>query len=555
MLKVKIFFIFLLYAVIVNGQTSFDLPSLDTNSKSVALLFKQKKNDDALALINKLISEKPSDGINYFNRAVVKYSKQVVYLKQRKYILNGKYYNVPEDEKYFIISNTGAEEIRSPLWYSLAKEIIEDCKKAKQNGYRNSELYYLLFSVSYDCDPSNFYYTSCLYDSAVHVASERYKQLKSLVDSTLNFQPWSEKYLWARIELLSKYKITNMNWEERIGDIQILRKDCEKIVQVTKNSKRKQWAYFNLADTYKTYYLDTLKAIQYLSAAIDIDPKFNDYILYAERGKLRASFSNNYEEAINDFNIYLLNWVDADIYCERAVCYFILNKSDDALKDFNSAIILYEQQRKKILLSNLIPGQLDYLQVKWASAYHLRGLVNINVKNEKEALRDFNKAIEYGSIVTVEAKNELLQSFSQYQNDGTYLKNSINSNSIPMVKRGGVYEIPITINNTLKINFIFDAGASDVSISADVALTLIRTGTVSDKDFIGTATYKFADGSMAKSKVFILKELQIGNRKITNIRTSISNSLDAPLLLGQSVLNRFGKVTIDYKNSVIVFED
>ena len=62
-----------------------------------------------------------------------------------------------------------------------------------------------------------------------------------------------------------------------------------------------------------------------------------------------------------------------------------------------------------------------------------------------------------------------------------------------MVKRGGVYEIPVIINGSLKLNFIFDAGASDVSISPDVALTLVRTGTVTDADFLGTETYKFAD--------------------------------------------------------------
>ena len=138
------------------------------------------------------------------------------------------------------------------------------------------------------------------------------------------------------------------------------------------------------------------------------------------------------------------------------------------------------------------------------------------------------------------------------------LKSSIsttNTNSVPMTKNGGVYEIPVIINGALKLNFIFDAGASDVSISPDVALTLIRTGTLTNDDFVGTETYKFADGSKAKSKVFIIKEIQIGNKKVFNIRASIATSINAPLLLGQSVLNKFGKVTIDYKNGVIVFQN
>jgi aspartyl protease family protein len=144
-------------------------------------------------------------------------------------------------------------------------------------------------------------------------------------------------------------------------------------------------------------------------------------------------------------------------------------------------------------------------------------------------------------------KNSLVQGNGSIESD--------NSNSIPMTKKGGVFEIPVLINGSLKLNFIFDAGAADVSIPPDVALTLIRTGTLKSEDFLGTETYRFADGSTARSKVFVIKELQLGNKKVTNIRASISKSINAPLLLGQSVLNKFGKITIDYKRQLIIFQD
>jgi len=155
---------------------------------------------------------------------------------------------------------------------------------------------------------------------------------------------------------------------------------------------------------------------------------------------------------------------------------------------------------------------------------------------------------------------DLIKDFDPFSNPikkDSLISNGIivsNTNSVPMTKIGGVYEIPVILNGALKLNFIFDAGASDVSISPDVALTLIRTGTLSEKDFLGTETYKFADGSTAKSKVFIIKEIQLGNKKVFNVRASISNSIKAPLLLGQSVLNKFGKVTIDYDKGVIIFQ-
>jgi hypothetical protein len=64
-----------------------------------------------------------------------------------------------------------------------------------------------------------------------------------------------------------------------------------------------------------------------------------------------------------------------------------------------------------------------------------------------------------------------------------------------MVESGGIYHVPVVINDTLKLDFIVDSGASDVSIPADVALTLMRTGTIKESDFIGTEKYGLADGS------------------------------------------------------------
>lgn len=127
--------------------------------------------------------------------------------------------------------------------------------------------------------------------------------------------------------------------------------------------------------------------------------------------------------------------------------------------------------------------------------------------------------------------------------------------TIQMIKSaGGTFDIPVELNGVLKISFIFDSGASDVSISPDVALTLIKTGTITDTDFIGKQHYRFANGATATSEVFILHEIKIGDYKIKNVRASISNSINAPMLLGQSVLQRLGKFTIDNTNHTLTIE-
>jgi predicted aspartyl protease len=56
---------------------------------------------------------------------------------------------------------------------------------------------------------------------------------------------------------------------------------------------------------------------------------------------------------------------------------------------------------------------------------------------------------------------------------------------ISLKNDGGVYEVGVRINRAITLDFIVDSGASDVSIPADVAMTLARAGAISGSDFIG----------------------------------------------------------------------
>jgi len=51
------------------------------------------------------------------------------------------------------------------------------------------------------------------------------------------------------------------------------------------------------------------------------------------------------------------------------------------------------------------------------------------------------------------------------------------------------------LNGVLKIPFILDTGASVVSTSRDVALTLIRTGTISEEDWLPGSEVNWWDPS------------------------------------------------------------
>ena len=122
---------------------------------------------------------------------------------------------------------------------------------------------------------------------------------------------------------------------------------------------------------------------------------------------------------------------------------------------------------------------------------------------------------------------------------------------IPLEKLGGVYELPVRINGVLTLRFILDTGASEVNIPADVALTLLRTGTITQSDFLPGKFYELADGSILKSSRFTIRELDIGGIKISHVPASVGRA-NGSLLLGQSFLGRLESWSLDNKRHVLI---
>ena len=100
---------------------------------------------------------------------------------------------------------------------------------------------------------------------------------------------------------------------------------------------------------------------------------------------------------------------------------------------------------------------------------------------------------------------------------------------------------------------MIDSGAADVSIPADVVMTLMRTGTINQGDFLGSRTYVLADGSTSPSRLFRIRSLRVGNREVTNVTASIA-PIKGGLLLGQSFLRQFGSWSIDNRRGVLVLD-
>ncbi|GAB3997416.1 hypothetical protein GCM10028807_42580 [Spirosoma daeguense] len=124
---------------------------------------------------------------------------------------------------------------------------------------------------------------------------------------------------------------------------------------------------------------------------------------------------------------------------------------------------------------------------------------------------------------------------------------------VAMEKEHGVYKITVEING-LPLKFILDTGASLISISATEAEFMFKQGVISEDDIVGKSKFQDANGDISPGSIIRLKSVRIGDRVLENVNANVVNSAKAPLLLGQSALSKFGKMSIDYRRNTVTFD-
>lgn len=121
---------------------------------------------------------------------------------------------------------------------------------------------------------------------------------------------------------------------------------------------------------------------------------------------------------------------------------------------------------------------------------------------------------------------------------------------IQMEEYGGVYRIPCMVNGA-KMKFIFDTGASNVSLSTAMAEYLLDNDYISDNDLMGVGQTQTADGSIVDHLRINLKEIEIGGLKLRDIEAIVIASQNAPLLLGQSAIQKLGHIQLNGSQLII----
>lgn len=287
------------------------------------------------------------------------------------------------------------------------------------------------------------------------------------------------------------------------------------------------------------------EAIEDYTMAITLQP--NEAYAYLNRGVLYRLKGEN-AKAESDFK----QVVRLDSIPEEADCsfyaYYYLGQKDKAIEVLNTvldkdkkgncydAACLYSVMGEKEKALSYLRQSLEDGYKRFAHIKRDRDLNNIrNTEEFKVLLKEFEE--KHQQEIAADADGD----------DSAY---ELKVEEIPFTKEGGVCKVKCAING-LPLHFIFDTGAADVSISSVEATFMAKNDFLSSSHIIGKQNYQTADGNITEGTIINLKDVKLGSLHLNNIKASVVRNQAAPLLLGQSVLSKLGKIEIDNTKKVL----
>lgn len=150
--------------------------------------------------------------------------------------------------------------------------------------------------------------------------------------------------------------------------------------------------------------------------------------------------------------------------------------------------------------------------------------------------------------------SEMEETTDNYETDDYEQLSDAEIISVPFTEKGGVKFVNVSVNG-FGFQMIFDTGCSSTLISVAEANYLYQRGYLTENDIVGVTQSQIADGSIVENMVVNLKEVIIDNQiKCTDVMATVSANNNAPLLLGNEVLDRVAAYAVDNQNKTINFK-
>ena len=585
------------FALTTIDEAIRDLPKKDNEYLAFAYGVKAmiytniEEYNKALSSYDKAI-EKCPDNINLYEK------RADLYYNLGKYDLSDKDYNkiIKLDEGYIIAyMGIGRNKIEQGLYddaiesfdyviklandYSSAYSYKAECLVKKQ--MYNQAIDEIIKALSIDGDNKAFY---LMLDIVNHCGAELITKLKikQLKEPNEPYWPYCIGAVHENLKDFEQAIISYMKSLEIERDAIIYNRLCEcyfalgnfnKALELIDNSLEidslNNSNIFTKSDI--LYELGKVNdAIKTMDIFIRNNPEF--YGGYYRRGFYKQNYKD-YDGAIEDYTTaIILNPDDAYSYIGRADMYKQLGEKDKYISDIKKVIeidtvpqinscaqfafIELGENEKAIQFMNKIIETNPNNE----GVYYDAACIYSRIGDKSNAIKNLRISLEKGfrrfshielddDLDNIREENEFKNLIDKYKNEVVFKSpNSVSyeqrTAEVPFTNDGSVLTVKCKINN-LPLYFIFDTGASDISLSDVEAAFMIKNNYINEKDILGKQHYLTADGSVIEGTVINIKEIDLGGVKLNNIKASVVKNQKAPLLLGQSVFNKLGKFEID----------
>lgn len=327
------------------------------------------------------------------------------------------------------------------------------------------------------------------------------------------------------------------------------------------------------------------EAIKAYDELIAYDPEQANY--YHRRAFIK-SIIGDYEGAIDDETLCLAISADGSAYpyVVRGESYMALGNIDKARNDFKKAIAqeptpdTYENSQYAYLGLGYIDKAIEVNDTilkrnNDAASYYDAACLYARMQQRDKAMQYLKKAFEMGFVRFAHIEHDhdmdylrnsaefksLINTYRQkVEQNNAAIQSTLSTSSnntghevvteVPFTKENGVCNIKCNINN-LPLYFVFDTGAATVSLSMVEATFMMKNGYLSKTDVVGSQYFQDANGNVNEGTIINLRHVDFGGLKLENVRASVVRNQRAPLLLGQSVLGRLGRIEIDNLHQVV----
>lgn len=193
--------------------------------------------------------------------------------------------------------------------------------------------------------------------------------------------------------------------------------------------------------------------------------------------------------------------------------------------------------RVKQDIDNMVSQQrANYIQAILA----LRELVDSTTQQYAELSRDESVKSALAALTAKSKSPFKLGPSRGFEESVKQLANrekSVLSKAVEMRRKGGVFEVDVTLNGSVTTPMIFDTGASFVAISAPFAAKIGLQPQAADP----TVHLHDATGGVTAAKLMTIATVRVGPFTAHNVECVVlpPDKRDVPLLLGQSFINRF----------------